>query len=248
MTSVDHDTFSGCSSLAAINVDEGNEYYCSRDGVLYSKDMTELLLYPVAKADPSTFDVPEGVTTICDYAFSGNKVLKEVIIGNSVTTIGEHAFQNCTGLEVVTLGNSVTTIGAYAFMDCIGLEVVTLGNSVTTISDHAFDSCTGLTHIYSANPTPPTLGSSVFQNMWKTITCPLSVPTGSKEAYSQAEGWSAFPDIEEDPLLGVSAASVSDDGQVASRYTLDGKQVSAPQKGINIIRYANGTVRKVIVK
>ncbi|MDR3219600.1 MAG: leucine-rich repeat domain-containing protein [Dysgonamonadaceae bacterium] len=59
-------TFYGCESLEAINVDETNEKFCSIDGVLYSKDLTALILVPNAKN--GSVRIPENVAEISNYA------------------------------------------------------------------------------------------------------------------------------------------------------------------------------------
>ena len=79
VTSVDLSAFDGCSNLTAITVDEGNTSYTAEDGVLFNKDKTELLQYPVGKEETS-YIVPE-----------------------TVTSIGDMAFYNCTNLETVTV-------------------------------------------------------------------------------------------------------------------------------------------------
>ena len=97
--------------------------------------------------------IPDSVTKIKDYAFSGYTGLTSVNTGNSVNIIGDSAFSGCTGLTSVTIGNSVTSIGDSAFSGCTGLTSVTIGNSVTSIGSSAFSGCTGLTSL--------TIGSSV---------------------------------------------------------------------------------------
>ena len=62
--------------------------------------------------------IEEGVTSIGNYAFWGNRVTS-ITISNSVTSIGKGAFLSCTGLTSITLPNSVTSIGEWAFYGCI---------------------------------------------------------------------------------------------------------------------------------
>jgi uncharacterized repeat protein (TIGR02543 family) len=84
----------------------------------------------------SSVSIPNGVTTITDYAFYDNN-LTSVTIPNSVTTIGSRAF-SLNKLINVTIPNSVTTIGDFAFLNN-SLTRVTIPNSVTTIGDRSFD-------------------------------------------------------------------------------------------------------------
>ena len=91
--------------------------------------------------------IPNTVTTIRYYAFSGCTSLTSVTIPNSVTSIGNSAFSQCSGLTSVIIPNSVTSIGEDAFNSCTGLITLTIGNSVTSISNHAFYGCISLSSL-----------------------------------------------------------------------------------------------------
>lgn len=91
--------------------------------------------------------IPDGVTTIDEYAFHGCENLKSVTIPNSVTTIGKHAFEDCSDLTTITIPDGVTTIGEGAFIGCTGLISVTISNSVTSIGEWAFAYCFDLTNV-----------------------------------------------------------------------------------------------------
>ncbi|MDE6087615.1 MAG: leucine-rich repeat domain-containing protein [Oscillospiraceae bacterium] len=98
--------FSGCCSLTAIHVDSENQYYMDMDDVLFSKDQKTLLQYPIGKSDPS-YSIPDGVTSIEDFAFSNCSSLTSVIIPDSVTSIGRDAFYNCLFLTPVAIPDSM---------------------------------------------------------------------------------------------------------------------------------------------
>ena len=106
-----------CSSLANIEVDENNQNYKSIDGSLYSKDGKILIQYAVGKADTS-FEVPEGVTTINSYAFFSCATLTNVVLPDSLTTINDWAFHGITSLTSVAISKGVTSIGEGAFLFC----------------------------------------------------------------------------------------------------------------------------------
>ena len=119
-----------------INISETDENYSSINGVVFNKDKTELVYFPIAKEGGYT--IPNGTIIIDDSAFSGCSSLTSVTIPNSVTSIGYYAFEGCDGLTSITIPNSVTSIGDYAFQYCDSLTNVTIGNSVTSIGDGAF--------------------------------------------------------------------------------------------------------------
>ena len=97
------------------------------------------------KCEVTKYIIPDGVTTIGDYAFSYSS-LRAVTIPESVTTIGNYAFVWCD-LESVPIGEGVTSIGDYAFSYCLGLTSVTISENVTTIGENAFFGCWYLTEI-----------------------------------------------------------------------------------------------------
>ena len=91
--------------------------------------------------------IPDDVTMIKNYAFSGCSGLRSVTIPDAVTSIGSSAFENCRGLTSVTIPEAVTSIGSYAFSGCSGLRSVTIPEGVTSIERSAFSGCSGLTSV-----------------------------------------------------------------------------------------------------
>jgi hypothetical protein len=163
----------------------------------------------------------------------------EYVIGDDVSGIGNYAFQHCSGLTSITIPNSVTSIGESAFQSCSGLTSVTIGNSVMSIGENSFNGCSKLTSVTALNPTPVAIVQNVFSNRTNAT---LYVPKESKEAYLAADYWKEFKEIIEiDPAI---IDQIMSNGQYnATIFTLDGKRISKPQKGINII---GG--KKVVVK
>ena len=114
VTNIGERAFEVCDNLTEIKVDASNKNYSSQDGVLFNKNKTELIQYPAGKSGAS-YDIPNGVTIIGNYAFRGCDSLTSVTIPAGVTSIGESAFEFCAGLTSVTIPDSVTSIGGYAF-------------------------------------------------------------------------------------------------------------------------------------
>ena len=148
VTSIGDEAFNNCTRLTSITVKEGNPKYSSDEyGVLFNKDKTLLIQYPIGNKRTS-YTIPDSVTSIGDWAFAQCTGLTSVTIGNSVTSIGEAAFWLCTSLTSVTIPNSVTSIGSSAFSMCVSLTSVTIPDSVTSIGNGAFYFCTSLTDVY----------------------------------------------------------------------------------------------------
>ncbi|MCD7831442.1 MAG: leucine-rich repeat protein, partial [Firmicutes bacterium] len=165
VTSIGSGVFAGCTSLTEIIVDEGNEAYCSADGVLFSKDMTTLISYPAGKTDAS-YDIPDSVTALEWGAFA-NCTIESVTIPDGVAEISDRAFSGSTSLSSVTIPDSVTGIGEGVFGDCVSLTSITIPDSVTWIGNYAFQGCTSLTEI-TFEGDAPYIEDSAFE--WVTAT------------------------------------------------------------------------------
>lgn len=143
VTNIGKGAFYGIKTLKAINVDVSNANYTSVDGVLYNKDMTELILYPAAKTD-KTFTVPDTVVKISDGAFYGAENLETVNMAN-VTEIGRRAFINCSKLVSVSMTSTVTSLGASAFRGCTALTASGLSIADdASVGENSFAGCDGL--------------------------------------------------------------------------------------------------------
>lgn len=105
---------SDLTKLEDISVKEGNKKYKSIDGVLYSKDGSKLIYYPVAKKD-EVFQVPDGVKKVEGSACFEQKYMKELIMSSSVHEIGEYAFAWCAKLKKVSLNEELKILNEGAF-------------------------------------------------------------------------------------------------------------------------------------
>ena len=82
----------GCTSLISISIATGNSGYLSdSNGVMYNKDKTTLIQYPLGKEDKE-YSIPIDVTTLKDKSFYGSVNLQEITIPNNVLTIENNPF------------------------------------------------------------------------------------------------------------------------------------------------------------
>ena len=135
--------FEGCSSLTSINVASNNPMYSSENGILYNKNKTEVIFISDG-IEPQLFIYDNG--TKC-YGWVGNKEkCTEVVIPEGVTSIGEYAFYNCSNLASINIPESVTRIKIYAFKNCTNLDVV-IDNSEKNVKvgTEAFEGCKSVT-------------------------------------------------------------------------------------------------------
>ncbi|MCD8023534.1 MAG: leucine-rich repeat protein [Lachnospiraceae bacterium] len=146
LTNIESEVFYGCTSLTKISVSEDNPVYSSQNGVLFNKDGTVLIMYPVGKT--GAYVIPEGVTGIGDYAFSGCDGLTSVTIPDCVVDIGEFAFYYCMNLKTATLSSGITYMNQCAFAGCVKLTDIYIPVSVTGIGEAAFSDCRKLADVY----------------------------------------------------------------------------------------------------
>lgn len=137
----------------------------------------------------SSVTISDNVTNIGVSSFYGCSGLTSINIPISVTSISTQAFRACKGLTFITIPDSVTKIEAQVFRGCNSLTSVEIGSGVTSIGDQCFYSCISLQSITVEATTPPTLGSSVFDN---TNNCPIYVPSDSVSAYKSANRWNYY--------------------------------------------------------
>ena len=149
VTSIGDCAFAGCASLTDIAVSEGSPYFCSQEGVVYSKDKKTIIAYPAGR-ESTTYAIAEGVTDIAG-AFGGCTSLTAISIPESVTGIGSYAFSECTNLMEITIPEHVTSIGDSAFWDCAKLESLAIPDCVTSIGAGAFRGCESLKSIAVPN-------------------------------------------------------------------------------------------------
>lgn len=135
--------FLACKKLEFIKVKEGNQWLCSDDSVLYSKDKKTLYSYPVGHKR-TTYTIPDGVEYISAGAFAYNTSLTSVVIPNSVHEIYMMAFEGCDALKEVTLPNNLTVIRDYSFQLCNNLETIKFPENLIEIKKQAFSYCSSI--------------------------------------------------------------------------------------------------------
>ena len=143
VTSIGHLALYGCTGLTGIVVDAENPKYDSRDNC---NAIIETASGKLIQGCQSTV-IPNGVTSIGQYAFAICTGLTSIDIPNSVVSIGYYAFSGCTGLTTIEFPNSVASIEAHAFTGCEGLTSISLPNSLKNIGDGAFSCCYNLTTV-----------------------------------------------------------------------------------------------------
>ena len=232
ITEIGESTFSNCSGLTSLTLPDGitsigiSEFYgCS--------GLTSLTL-------------PAGITSIGDDTFYGCSGLTSLTLPAGITSIGEYAFSRCSGLTSLNLPAGITSIDKYAFSGCSRLTSLTLPAGITSIGEFAFSYCSGLTSIYVYAEKVPRIGRYAFEGC-ASRKCTLYVPKGTYDNYRLSE-FGYFENIVEFDATGIDKTTTSTDVEEVSRYSVNGQRLAVPVKGLNIVKYSDGTVRKVVVK
>ena len=194
----------------------------------------------------TSLDIPSGVTEIGGSAFEGCSGLTSLDIPSGVTEIGESTFSGCSGLTGLDIPSGVTEIGRSAFEGCSGLTSLDIPSGVTEIGRSAFSGCSGLTSIYVYAGKLPKMGSDVF-NGCDSKKCIVYVPKGEYDDYWLSE-FGYFENIVEFAATGIDKVTTSTDAKELSCYSVNGQRLSAPTKGLNIVKYSDGSVKKVAVQ
>ena len=189
--------------------------------------------------------IPSGVTEIGFFAFSNCSGLISLVISSGV--IDGSAFENCSGLTSLIISSGVTKIDSSAFKNCSGLTSLVIPSGVTEIGWFAFENCSGLTSIYVYAEHIYTSGLVAFKGCDKN-NCKVYVPKGTYDYYIKYSDFRYFKNIEEFDATGIDNVITPFHAKEVSRYSINGQRLSAPTKGLNIVKYSDGSVKKVAVQ
>ena len=232
VTEIEESAFDGCSSLTSVKI-PSSVTTIGYSAFGHCSSLTSI-------------KIPSSVTKIGMYAFDGCSSLTSVNIPSSVTEIRKSAFRYCSSLTSINIPSSVTYIGKGAFQDCISLTSVKIPSSVTEIEESAFSGCRGLRSIYVYAETVPSTVAGAFEGC-DSENCTLYVPKGTYDAYWLSE-WGYFDNIVEFDVTNIRNIVAEPEVQESARYAVNGQRLTAPVKGINLVKYNNGRVKKEIVK
>jgi len=182
------------------------------------------------------YKIPDGVTSINDYAFYYCVGLTSVSIPNSVTSIGTCAFAGCNSLNSITIPPNVISIGNGAFHVPL--------NTVVSLIEEPFKIHTLTPNIIYYNLSEEDEGVFSISNYYDAT---LYVPKGTIDKYKATEGWKDFAHIEENNGE-TGILSIVSENETNTIYSIKGNSLQCPSKGINIIKMKNGTAKKVLIK
>ena len=235
--------FSDCKSLTKIEVSEGNDYFISENGVLFDKQKTKLIQYPVGKTDKS-YDIPYGVSEICDCAFEWCTSLEKITIPNSIKSIGLAAFDD-TGVYnnksnwqdgALYIGQCLIDGTMHAYDEISGeyesLDKVkgdyAIKDGTKVIAEGAFDACDSLTSVIIPSSVEE-VSNAAFRHCssLKNVTIPNSITRIGDDAFM----WSNIEEIE-------IPSSVTSIGEQAFGWCVSLKSAVIPESVETVGDYA----------
>ena len=246
LTEIGYCAFQDCAPLASISVAAQNPAYSAdRQGALYSKDMTRLIVVPAGYS--GAFVIPDSVKTVEDCALRNCDLLTGVQIPDSVTAIGELAFYDCALLTDVVLPESVTKIADSTFSWCPKLSGVLLPETLTAFGESVFYGCesleilvvpasvaelgslcfgkSGLETVVFRGDAPTFAGDSIFRDVtaeaWypagnATWTDDLRQNYGGTVTWKEAREYSVLPDSVTELDLRSEAAVIHTDAALSA--------------------------------
>lgn len=235
-------------NLRDICINSSNERYEVNMNSLYDKQAKTLVFCPKGILDKNVV-VAEGTEMIGDSAFYYFNKLESVKFPASLRQIGKSAFYYTDSLKCVEIPEGVMTIAddAFAYSGILQLD---LPSTLQSLGKRSFN-CSYLTEIRVKALVPPVASGDTWTGTFSNVDknkCALHVPDGTLELYKQAEAWKDFTNMNAD--LVVSGIETIEHSQVVpcAEYGLDGRKVCPDEKGIHIIRYSDGSTKKVLVK
>ena len=268
VTEIEHSAFSGCSGLTSLTIPSsvtriGQSAFEGCSGLTsltISSSVTEICDYVFKGCSGLTsLTIPSSVTSIGYKVFSGCSGLTSLTIPSSVTSISSGAFLFCglTNLYYIIDDEIETYLSKghpYIDVEC-GFEYylndkkitsVVIPSTITELGEYAFQNCRDLTSVYVSWPVPLS-ASSAFSGA-DISKSTLYVPQGTEQDYWLSPVWGDFGKIVEFDATGIDKVTTSNDAKELSRYSVNGQRLSAPSKGLNIVKYSDGSVKKVAVQ
>ena len=271
VTSIGEFAFRYCSGLTSLTIPSGVttiDYYAFADcrgltSLTLPSSVTSIGGHAFASCSGLTsLTLPSSVTEIDWSAFERCNNLKECncLLDSDLETCLAYSHDDWTKIPVdeikyyhngqeltkLEIPSGVDKIGSYSFYKGVNLTSLTLPSSVTSIGSSAFEGCSGLTSVYVSWKSPLSIFASTFKDA-NTEKCILYVPKGTYDDY-WLSNWGIFANIVEYDATGINHIMTSGDAKEISRYAADGQRLEVPAKGLNIVKYSDGCVKKVVVQ
>ena len=181
---INNGAFRGCTNMSTIYVDVNNNNYKSINGVLFTKDGKQLLLFP--SKQEGAYAIPDGTEKIDDYAFQYAKIT-ELTFPSSLKTIGYSTFERCNNLKNIVIPSTISSLGEQAFYGCSNLESAVLPDNITEIPAFLFAFCSKLKSV-TLSPNTISIANGFVRNCYALteIEIPATVTSIGKWAFCES--------------------------------------------------------------
>lgn len=202
--SIPASAFSGCTNISQTNYAGTLSQWCNINfGTLSSNPTTYSHNLYIGNTEISNLVIPDSITKIKSYSFTGCSCITSITFHSSVVSIGNKAFSNCGTLSSVIVPSNITTINDGAFTNCTidtlyynglsqnmtkakfpGVKYLSIGNNVTEIASGAFSSSATLMHV-DFNNSITAIGASAFANCTALteVTIPVNITSIGGSAF-----------------------------------------------------------------
>ena len=246
LTTLEPGALSGATEgLKSVKIDPACAAYKSEDGVVYSKDGTELICVPAGYvAANKVFSTPAQVTKVAAYAFAGLNGVEKVMLGDSVTEVGQGAFDHC-GAQEVTLSANLAEIPDECFNNA-NINAIDVPASVKSIGEKAFSDCGSLESV-TLHEGLESIGAAAFQrsSQFESIKLPASLTSLDPTAFTFANGLNDISLVEGGALTMKDGQILADGGTrlvLALAAAVHDGVVTIPEGVTTIGSYATGEV------
>lgn len=141
---------------------------------------------------------------------------------------------------------NVTDLPYCGLEGCQALTTISLPAGLRSIDKGFLSLCRNLKTIYAYMPDPNALTYG-DEFSYESREWTLYVPKGTKNAYQNSR-WCYCKEIIEMETSGIDSVILNPDAKEVSRFSADGQRLAVPVKGLNIVKYSDGSARKVVVK
>ncbi len=233
--------FADCANIKNITVSADNPSLTSVNGVVYSKDMTALLLYSPARED-AVFEIPSSVKTLSGASLQDAKYLEKLVIPDGVTAIPDSFAAYAFMLREISGGSGVRSVGQLAFAGCVSLEKIGFIGEVTSFDSRALFGCSSLKSL-ELNGALTEIPDGCFSGCESltSVTIPQSVATIGIGAFSGCESLTSAVIPDSVKSVGNSAFSYC---RSLTSATLPASITEVPQSCF----YSDGKLETVVLK
>ena len=184
VTTIGDYAFENCSSLTFVTIPNS----VTSIGILAFSYCSNVKEVNINIANPNVWsDQFWQLPNVTRHLYKDGEEVTSLVLPEGLTSIPNYAFRNCSSLTSVTIPNSVTSIGKSAFESCFSLTSVTIPNNVKDIGESAFAGCSSLVILTNISVTPPSITSNVLNDKLVII-----VPAEALDAYKSAPVWSDY--------------------------------------------------------